>query len=640
MCGVTGFFLTNDNKGGDFLKREIKKMNNTLSHRGPNNDDLWFDENEKIYLGHRRLSIIDLSEKANQPMKSNNHRYVISFNGEIYNFRELKKNLEKKKITFNNKSDTQVLLEVLNHYGVERGIKKVNGMFSFVLWDRKEKFLYLISDRLGKKPLYWSNINGNIIFGSELKSLISFYMFNKEINKQSLQNFLQFSYINSPDTIFKNTYKLEPGSIIRFNKNRDIKKTIYWNFNFNMENSNEIKNDKISKIKKLTELLEDSVSKRMISDVPIGVMLSGGIDSSLIAAIAQKKSLKKINTYCIGFNNKGFDESKYAKKISNILSTSHNEFILDDYSIEDLVEKIPFYYDEPFADSSQIPSMIISKELKKKVTVCLTGDGGDEVFGGYTRYIWGNKFSKICNIFPIFFRNIISRILNTFPSEKINKFNELFPNHILPSQLGDRMKKIGKIILSESNYEIYLKLITQMEDKVLLNQSDFHKNFSNYIFSKKNIIEAMQIMDLKNYLPGDILTKIDRASMASSLELRSPLLDYRLIEFSFNNLILKDKIYGNKGKYILRQILKNYIPENLINRPKMGFAIPLSKWLRGRLKNWMLDTLNLNKIKNQNILNSQQVGKMINDHIKSKRNCHHELWNILMFQTWFDKWMK
>jgi asparagine synthase (glutamine-hydrolysing) len=378
----------------------------------------------------------------------------------------------------------------------------------------------------------------------------------------------------------------------------------------------------------------------MISDVPIGVMLSGGIDSSLIAAIAQKKSLKKINTYCIGFNNKGFDESKYAKKISNILSTSHNEFILDDYSIEDLVEKIPFYYDEPFADSSQIPSMIISKELKKKVTVCLTGDGGDEVFGGYTRYIWGNKFSKICNIFPIFFRNIISRILNTFPSEKINKFNELFPNHILPSQLGDRMKKIGKIILSKSNYEIYLKLITQMEDKVLLNQSDFHKNSSNYIFSKKNIIEAMQIMDLKNYLPGDILTKIDRASMASSLELRSPLLDYRLIEFSFNNLILKDKIYGNKGKYILRQILKNYIPENLINRPKMGFAIPLSKWLRGRLKNWMLDTLNLNKIKSQNILNSQQVGKMINDHIKSKRNCHHELWNILMFQTWFDKWMK
>ena len=640
MCGISGFFLSNNYSSHRESLKTLRNMTNVLRHRGPDASGYWSSERDNIYFGHRRLSIIDLTKSANQPMNSRDDRYIIIFNGEIYNFRELKKNLEKKKITFNNKSDTQVLLEVLNHYGVERGIKKVNGMFSFVLWDRKEKFLYLISDRLGKKPLYWSNINGNIIFGSELKSLISFYMFNKEINKQSLQNFLQFSYINSPDTIFKNTYKLEPGIIIRFNKNRDIKKTIYWNFNFNMENSNEIKNDKISKIKKLTELLEDSVSKRMISDVPIGVMLSGGIDSSLIAAIAQKKSLKKINTYCIGFNNKGFDESKYAKKISNILSTSHNEFILDDYSIEDLVEKIPFYYDEPFADSSQIPSMIISKELKKKVTVCLTGDGGDEVFGGYTRYIWGNKFSKICNIFPIFFRNIISRILNTFPSEKINKFNELFPNHILPSQLGDRMKKIGKIILSESNYEIYLKLITQMEDKVLLNQSDFHKNSSNYIFSKKNIIEAMQIMDLKNYLPGDILTKIDRASMASSLELRSPLLDYRLIEFSFKNLILKDKIYGNKGKYILKQILKNYIPENLINRPKMGFAIPLSKWLRGRLKNWMLDTLNLNKIKSQNILNSQQVGKMINDHMKSKRNCHHELWNILMFQTWFDKWMK
>ena len=322
------------------------------------------------------------------------------------------------------------------------------------------------------------------------------------------------------------------------------------------------------------------------------------------------------------------------------MSTSHNEFILDDYSVENLIEKIPLYYDEPFADSSQIPSMIISNELKKKVTVCLTGDGGDEVFGGYARYVWANKFARICNIFPLHLRNLVSKILNTFPTEKINKFNELFSTSLLPTQLGDRIKKIGKILLSKSNYEIYIKLITQMEDKVLLNQTDLHSHQEEIIFLKKNISEAMQIMDFKNYLPGDILTKIDRASMASSLELRSPLLDYRLIEFSFNNLNLKDKIYKNKGKYILRKILKNYIPENLINRPKMGFAIPLSRWLRGRLKNWMCDTLNLNKIKSQNILNYKLVGTMIEDHIKSNRNCHHELWNILMFQMWFDKWMR
>ncbi len=640
MCGISGFFLSNISKGSDFFRQEILKMNNELLHRGPNNGDVWFDLIDKIFLGHRRLSIIDLSDKGNQPMKSNNQRFVISFNGEIYNYKELKKDLIKNKIKFDNKSDTQVLLEVLSFYGIEDGIKKVNGMFAFALWDKKEKSLYLVSDRLGKKPLYWSNINNNIIFGSELKSLVSFYMFKREINKKSLQNFLKFSYINSPDTIFKNTYKLEPASILRFNSNKNVTKSNYWKLDFNYGNQfNNHKNDE-EKIEKLSNLLEDSISKRMISDVPLGVMLSGGIDSSLVAAIAQKNSTKKVNTYSIGFKNKGFDESKYASKVSKILSTSHNEFILDDYSVEDLVEKIPLYYDEPFADSSQIPSMLISSQLKKKVTVALTGDGGDEVFGGYSRYIWGNKFSKICKLIPFLFRNIISKSLQLIPSEKINNINELIPVSILPPQLGDRVKKIGRILSSKSNYEIYLKLITQMDEKILLNQAHTKNNLDESIFLKNNISKAMQIMDLKNYLPGDILTKIDRASMASSLELRSPLLDYRLIEFSFNNLNPNDVIYKNKGKYILRKILKKYIPKNLINRPKMGFAIPLSKWLRGRLKNWMIDTLDSKKIKNQNIIDYKIINKMITHHIESKRNCHYELWNILMFQTWYDKWMK
>ena len=639
MCGISGFFLSDTKNNVDSLKNELKKMNGKLSHRGPDNDDIWYNASDNIYLGHTRLSIIDLSKKANQPMESNNKRYVITFNGEIYNFMELKADLLKKKIKFYNKSDTQVLLEVINYYGLFDAIKKINGMFAFALWDKKEKKLFLVSDRLGKKPLYWSKIKNNIIFGSELKALMSFNLFTKEINFKTLESFLKFSYINSPETIFKNTYKLEPACIMQFNLKKYYTKKIYWGFNHFQEN--EFKIDQYILEKEITNLLEDSISKRMISDVPIGVMLSGGVDSSLVAALAQKQSLKKINTYSIAFKNKGYDESKYAKKISEILSTSHNEFTIDDYSIENLVEKIPYHYDEPFADSSQIPSMLISSELKKKVSVALTGDGGDEVFGGYSRYIWGDKVSQICGNFPIGVRNMFSKILLNISGEKLNKINEIFSHSVIPPQFGDRLTKVAKILKTKSNYEIYLKLITQMEDNILLKSFNKKKNedFSN-LFEKNHISTAMQIMDMKNYLPGDILVKIDRASMAHGLELRSPLLDYRLIEYCFKNLNTEHKIYKMKGKFFLRKILSKYIPINLINRPKMGFSVPLSKWLRKRLKNWMVETLNQDKLKKQNIFNYELVGKLMHNHLSEKNNNQHGLWNILMFQTWFDKWMR
>ena len=462
-------------------------------------------------------------------------------------------------------------------------------MFAFALWDKKYKKLFLVSDRLGKKPLYWAKIDNNIIFGSELKALMSSKFFIKRINFDILESYFKFSYIKSPHTIFKNTYKLEPATILEFDLKKTNKQTCYWRFS-QAPVKNKIINDNLLE-KTISNLLEDSISKRMISDVPIGVMLSGGIDSSLVAAIAQKQSLKKINTYSIAFSSKGYDESKYAKKISSILSTSHNEFIIDNYSIERLIEQIPYYYDEPFADSSQIPSMLISSELKK-VSVALTGDGGDEVFGGYSRYIWGDKISKICSILPLNTRNFLSKTLLGFSSESLNKINELVSHSLIPPQFGDRLKKVSKILNSRSNYEIYLKLITQMEENVLIKTSSKNKNKDSFnLFENNHISHAMQIMDMKNYLPGDILVKIDRASMAYGLELRSPLLDYRLVEFCFKNLCLENKIHKRKGKFLLRKILSRYVPMKLINRPKMGFAVPLALWLRKRLKNWMLEIL-------------------------------------------------
>ncbi len=638
MCGITGFYLFKNSYDHGFLIKQIKKMNELLIHRGPDAKGIWSDYKDKIYLGHRRLSIIDLSSKANQPMRSYNGRYVIIFNGEIYNFLELK-NLLKDVVKFKDNSDTRVLLELINYFGFSKALKHINGMFSFALWDVKEKTLYLAIDRFGKKPLYWTDQNQDILFSSELKSIVSFYTFKKRINYKALSFFFKYSYIKAPQTIYESTYKVEPGTFLKIDKKKKITKHIYWSTPSNEVDSKLLKIPQDEIETKLSDLVDDSVRSRMVSDVPLGVMLSGGIDSSLIAAIAQKFSKKKIDTFSISFPQKGFDESKFAKRVAKELSTTHNTFSIDDYYLEDLVGRISYHYDEPFADSSQIPSMIIAKELKKKVTVALTGDGGDEIFGGYSRYVWGGKISKFCNFFPLNFRKTLSKLILNLPSNKLNLLNKLFPIDFFPSQFGDRLKKIGKIIICENNFDIYQKLVIQ-SDKNFLKNKTFYE-IENFDFPVNlEISEAMQRMDITNYLPGDILVKIDRSSMAYGLELRSPLLDYRLLEFSNKFLVKNNKIRNNKGKYLLRKILSKYIPKDLINRPKMGFAIPLATFLRTNLEKWMLDVLSKKKIEKQGILDGELVSQTIEKHLSLNSNNHYEIWNLLMFQTWFDRWMK
>lgn len=641
MCGIAGFFLKSQNKEHDSLCNYIKKMTDTLSHRGPDNSSNWSNEMDKIYLGHRRLSIIDLSTNANQPLHSNNNRYVIIFNGEIYNFLELKKDLNKYKLNFNNKSDTQVLIEYINIFGLKITLQKIIGMYAFVLWDKKKKELFLVRDKIGKKPLYWCHQHNHIIFASEIKAILSFPFFKKKVSNRSLSEFLRLSYINSPNSIYEDMFKVEPGSYIQVNNKFEIKKKKFWDLKSIVSS----KRNNILNNKRLTDfesLLEDAVEKRLVSDVPLGVLLSGGVDSSLIAALAQKKSSKKIKTFSIGFKDDRYDESRFAKKIAKILDTDHTEYVADDFSVEDLVKNLANIYDEPFADSSQIPTFIICNRIKKDVSVALSGDGGDEVFLGYSRYFWGEKISKVSRIFPKKFRDIISNIILSMPPEKLNYASKFLSKKFFPPHLGDRLQKIGKIINCSSDASIYQKLIYQSEPENFLLKDTFRENelfnLSNFP-AKYNFIRAMQYLDLITYLPGDILVKVDRASMANSLEIRSPFLDVRLVEYSLKYLQLKEKIKNGKGKFILRKILSKYLPEKLINRPKMGFGVPLAFWLRGQLKTWMLDILSEAKLKRQGIYMVEPVKQLIDDHISERRNNHYQLWVILMFQSWYDKWV-
>ena len=641
MCGLTGFLLSKSLKSENSLYEYLTKMTNSLTHRGPDASGFWYCTDSNIFLGHRRLSIIDLSSNGEQPMHSNNNRFVMVFNGEIYNYRELKLELMKNfDIKFKNNTDTQVLLESINAYGLDITLKKIEGMFAFALWDKTEKCLFLVRDRIGKKPLYWGRSNEGIIFGSEIKSILKYDNLNKSLDQKSISAFLKFSYINSPNTIFKNISKVEPGHYIKFINNK-LEKTQYWNLNHFIKKKKNIKTDSLIE-SEVENLIEDATVKRLVSDVPLGIMLSGGIDSSLITALAQKNLKSKLKTFSVKFEEKEFDESGFAREIAKILGTEHHEIDIGDFSIKRIIDEIPRIYDEPFADSSQIPTFLISQELKKSVTVALSGDGGDEIFCGYSRYFWASNFSTLSKFISPKILKIISNSINLVSSRKINMFTRFLNKGTFPPQLGDRLKKIAKILHCNSDNQIYSTLVSQTDpNKYFKIQYNHEKEIDLNTFpGNYNIQEAMQYIDIKTYLPGDILVKVDRASMANGLEVRSPFLDHRIVEYALENLSNKQKIQWGKGKFILRKILSKYLPKKLINRPKMGFGVPLSNWLRNELRDWMLETLEENKIKNQGFLNHNNIKNLIISHLKGSHNHHYELWPILMFQSWYDKWMK
>jgi asparagine synthase (glutamine-hydrolysing) len=631
MCGITGFISKKD-----VSISLLEEMNDTIAYRGPDSSGLFFEnynDNSKIGLAHRRLSIIDLSPLGHQPMVFDD--VVIIFNGEIYNFKEIRKDLEMIGFDFKSTSDTEVILKAYLAYGIDF-IHRLNGMFSIALFDKRTKDFYLIRDRLGVKPLYYSFNDNDIVFGSELKPLMIFPGFKKEIDLHALSLFLYHGYIVAPHTIFKNVYKLKPGTYLHFNNNK-VDHVVYWSVEEKFRTKKIIEKSEEEWIDDLESLLMDSVKDRMVSDVPIGAFLSGGIDSSLITALMQKNAQKPVKTFTIGFNEREYNEATYAKDVATHLKTDHHELYLPIQKAEELIPKIPHYYDEPFADSSQLPTMLLSEMTRQHVTVALSGDGGDELFCGYGRYDDVLRlsrlevFAKIAGNIP-FFKTAVK---NMTRNSKYTQFFELTNDH-------------NVINSAYLNYLHHWPLIKNHTHK-------FDKNYEDVMFLSNNIQEKHMLQDMVTYLPDDILTKVDRASMAYSLEARAPMIDdHRVLEFSFS-MPHDMKFKNGDKKYILKKLLSRHIPSHLIDRPKMGFGVPIYDWLKTDLKNLVDRYLRDDYIKKQDIFKVEEIQKIRNQFFNCESSFLEKkifknyklykdgmidriIWHLLVFQMWHEQY--
>ena len=634
MCGITGFYNQNFSKNNLEL---LDRMSTSLKRRGPDFSGHWCDHSQGIYLSHRRLSILDLSENGNQPMISMCGRFIISFNGEIYNFLELRKKLQKKGYHFRGSSDTEVILACIYYYGIKKSLKLFEGMFAAAIWDKLNKKLTLIRDRFGEKPLYYGKIKNGYVFASELKSIKIYAEKKLDISKKSVDLFFFLGFIPAPYSIFKNIYKVEPGELVEIFNNK-IAKFKYWSLPRKYREKNKKRKNK-QDFNDCTEQLHKSldyyVKKTMVSDVEIGSFLSGGIDSSLITALMQKNSLKKIKTYTIGFNESEFDESKYAKKISNMLGTQHHEEI---FSVEDLMntlEDVLNISDEPFGDSSILPTNLVSRLASKELKVILSGDGGDEVFFGYNRYLLSQKLRKISNI--IGHKNFAY----------IHELIKLFPSRILEIISRPMQKKFG-IQAFEQKLDKVLNVLStkKTEDfnrNILKNYDIFEGKSRDYIdsfFEKNNVdnvIDVCRKNDLSLYLPNDILYKVDTASMFNSLEVRSPFLNHKIIEQVFETPT-NFHCDGKNTKIMLKKILNKYLPEKLFKRPKMGFAIPIEKWCYNKTFKRKADQLIKETPWTEFGFNNSKFLKDIKNKNYPFNLPARKLWLFIVFSYWYKNY--
>lgn len=601
MCGINGLFRLRTSS----MANIIQTMNVALNHRGPDDNGVWESE-LGLAMGHTRLAIQDLSHDGHQPMHSACHRYVMVFNGEVYNFEEIRQSLSQK--YFRGHSDSEVILSAIAEFGLERALRKFNGMFALAIWDKQQKTLSLARDRVGKKPLYFGRSNSNFCFSSELKALKAIPDFQPKLDMQALGQYMRFNYIPAPYSIYEGIYKLEPGSFVTLTIEELSSKTNllekcqkYWSaldvaqhhfthpFTGSLEDAQS----------HLTDLLEDSTRLRMISDVPFGVLLSGGIDSSLVASMMQKQSSFPVNSFSIGFSNSDKDEAHLAKNIASYLGTSHNELYVSGQDALNLVPDIGKYYDEPFADSSQIPTFIVSKLARSKVTVALSGDGGDELFYGYNRYFRNINNWQTSQKVPDILKRIVSSQLYRYGTKQ---------------KLGLAASKYANEIGATNVLEMYMSRICKWvtPERLMLNPKipAQHKLLEVSALNLPHPEQYLMLYDYLTYLCDDILVKTDRASMANSLELRSPLLDHRITEFAWS-LPMSMKYQESKGKHILRRVLDAHIPNSLTNNPKHGFGAPVKSWLNGPLNDWAEDLLAKDKLEQQGIFNCEKVTSLV-----------------------------
>ena len=622
----------------------VEAMTETLRHRGPDDGGIFAEAGDFFALGHRRLSIVELSTAGAQPMISSCGRFAISYNGEIYNAAELRLELEATGRRFRGHCDTEVIVEGASVWGVEATIRRLIGMFAIALWDRRERVLYLVRDRLGIKPLYWSNFEDRVIFGSELKALRAEPGWTPTLDLDSLAVYLRLGYVPAPYTIYRSVHKLPPGNIFTIRQYGAPEIAPFWSL-ADVARSGQSARLGVSEeeaISRLDALLRDAVGRRMVSDVPLGAFLSGGIDSSTVVALMQAQSLRPVRTFSIGFREPGFDEAPHAAQVARHLGTDHTElYISSDHAVS-LLPQLAGIYDEPFADSSQIPTLLVSELTRRHVTVALSGDGGDELFGGYSRYLHGRALWRLIRRVPQPVRGLAATGLRAISPSAWSTLGAVIPESIRPARFGTKMRKLAEVLSAEPETgAIYRQLMSHWahpEDAVNGGIEPAGPLDSNYLAELvPDFIERMQYLDTVSYLPDDILTKVDRASMAVSLEARVPLLDHRVVAFSWT---LPSAMKGADGrKRLLRGVLSRYVPRELIERPKMGFSVPIHDWLSGRLRPWGDLLLDERRLRVEGIFRPEPIVKRWREHLAGSHDWHDSLWAVLMFQAWKDRWM-
>lgn len=641
MCRITGFW--DFNYRGDYdLEKVALSMRDTLIHGGPDDAGLYVEPKRGLALAHRRLSILDLSPLGHQPMEFKN--LVITYNGEIYNFKEIRAELEKEGYTFKSNSDTEVILKAFHRWGFD-AVHKFRGMFAFAIWDKKEKNLILCRDRIGVKPLYWYYKDGLFMFASELKAFHKHPKFKKELDEKSLSLFLQYGYITSPYSIFKNTYKLEPGHFLVLYENRKLEKIKYWDVKEHYlkgfeERDKWLKRSEEELAEELETLLIESFKLRLVSDVPVGMFLSGGIDSSTVCALLTKEGIK-LKTFTIGFYEKEYNEAEYAKKVAQYLGTDHTELYCTPKEAFEIIPKLPEIYDEPFGDSSAIPTYLVSKLAKSKVKVSLSADGGDEQFCGYTRYwIVGDRIRKFSSLpfLPLFAKalDLIS------PDTALLVYNALKP--LLPkwTNFRDKYTKLRNVLKHSRNikaqYDLSNKIFLDGDLERLGLKNPFPNHTDLIALESEDHLSYMMFYDLKTYLPDDILVKVDRATMSVALEGREPFLDHKIVEWT-SKLPPELKYKNGVSKYLLRKVLYKYIPRELVERPKQGFGVPIYEWFKGELKNFYKEYLNPDKIKKEGLFDHVEVSRLLNDYLNNRGVNHNKLWLLFVFELWRERWM-